>query len=56
MKTAVPGRCTSQSRMVLSTLPPGVSRWLGMDLVSRVERAVDLPVTHIIAESEPALR
>jgi hypothetical protein len=35
--------------IVLSTLPPGVSRWLGMDLISRVERAVDVPVTHVTA-------
>lgn len=37
--------------IVLSTLPAGVSRWLGMDLVSRVERAVDVPVTHVTPES-----
>jgi hypothetical protein len=40
--------------VILSTLPPGVSRWLGMDLVSRVERSVDLPVTHLIAQPERA--
>jgi hypothetical protein len=33
--------------IILSTLPPGISRWLGMDLVSRVERAVDVPVTAV---------
>lgn len=42
--------------IILSTLPPGASRWLGMDLISRVERSVDLPVTHVVAEPEPALR
>lgn len=42
--------------IILSTLPPGASRWLGMDLISRVERSVDLPVTHIVADPEPALR
>ena len=36
--------------VILSTLPAGVSRWLRLDLVSRVERAVDIPVTHVIGE------
>lgn len=36
--------------IILSTLPAGVSRWLRLDTVSRVERAVDLPVTHVVAE------
>ena len=36
--------------VILSTLPPGVSRWLRLDLLSRVERAVDVPVTHVIGE------
>lgn len=40
--------------VVLSTLPPGISRWLGMDLVSRVERAVEVPVTHVVAETAEA--
>lgn len=31
--------------IILSTLPPGVSRWLRMDLGSRLERRVDIPVT-----------
>lgn len=33
--------------VILSTLPSGVSRWLGMDLPSRVRRRVDVPVTHV---------
>lgn len=36
--------------VVLSTLPSGVSRWLGMDLIRRVERAVDMPVVHVTAD------
>lgn len=39
--------------IILSTLPAGLSRWLHMDLPSRVERQFDLPVTHIIADAEP---
>ena len=35
--------------VIVSTLPPGVSRWLGMDLIHRLQRALDLPVTHVIA-------
>ena len=52
VRDAVPGR--EFDEVILSTLPAGVSRWLGQDLVHRVERALNLPVTHIIAEPEPA--
>jgi hypothetical protein len=40
--------------IILSTLPPGVSRWLKADLPHRVERDFNLPVTHVIATEEPA--
>lgn len=40
--------------IVLSTLPPGPSRWLKQDLPSRVERAFDLPVWHVVSEPGPA--
>jgi hypothetical protein len=40
--------------IILSTLPPGVSRWLRLDLPSRVERSVSIPVTHVVATDEPA--
>jgi hypothetical protein len=43
-------RRESFDEIILSTLPPGISRWLGMDLVSRVERAVAIPVLHITAD------
>ncbi|MBI3649060.1 MAG: hypothetical protein HY240_09975 [Actinobacteria bacterium] len=39
--------------IVLSTLPPGISRWLRFDLVHRVEGAFDLPVIHVVGEREP---
>ncbi|MPZ88968.1 MAG: hypothetical protein GEU81_13025 [Nitriliruptorales bacterium] len=38
--------------LILSTLPPGPSRWLGMDLPRRIERAFDVPMTHVVAQPE----
>lgn len=35
--------------IVVSTFPPGVSRWLGNDLINRLRKAVDLPLTHVVA-------
>lgn len=35
-------------RIIVSTLPAGLSRWLRLDAVSRIERAVDVPVEHVI--------
>ena len=40
--------------IIVSTLPPGVSRWLGLDAVSRIRREFDLPVTHLVAARETA--
>ncbi len=36
--------------IVLSTLPPGFSRWLGMDVHDRAERKFDLPVIRVVAQ------
>lgn len=33
--------------VILSTLPPGASRWLGRDVVRRVGEACGVPVTHV---------
>ena len=47
-------RARSVDEVILSTLPPGISRWLGQDLVSRVERSFAIPVTHVVGETETA--
>ncbi len=41
----------SFSEIIVSTLPPGLSRWLKMDLPSRLERLTDIPVTVVEAEA-----
>lgn len=38
--------------IVLSTLPPGLSRWLKLDLLHRVEAAYGVPVHHVVAHRE----
>src|SRR5438874_2419927 len=42
--------------VILSTLPPGLSRWLKLDLPTRVAKAFGLPVTHVVADAEPGSR
>jgi hypothetical protein len=37
--------------IVLSTLKPGLSRWLRLDLISRVE-SFGLPVVHVVGTEE----
>jgi hypothetical protein len=46
----------SFDEIVLSTLSPGLSRWLKLDLPHRVESSFGLPVTHVIGPREPASR
>lgn len=38
--------------IVLSTLPPGVSRWLRLDAHNQVERNFNLPVIHVVARRQ----
>lgn len=41
--------------IVLSTLPRGISRWLRLDVPSRIEREIPhLPLIHVVADREPA--
>jgi hypothetical protein len=42
--------------VIVSTLPAGVSRWLRLDAISRIERAVDVPVEHIVVDAKDAGR
>ena len=35
--------------VIVSTFPPGISRWLRFDVINRLKREIDLPVTHVIA-------
>jgi hypothetical protein len=38
--------------IVISTLPPGESKWLEHDVVERTRREVDLPMTHVVVDLE----
>jgi hypothetical protein len=43
-------RVPDYAGILVGTLPAGVSRWLRMDLISRVRRLVgDMEVTHVVA-------
>jgi hypothetical protein len=44
----------SFDEIIISTLPVGISRWLKMDLPSRVARMTEIPVTTIEAEESQA--
>jgi hypothetical protein len=45
-------RVVAADEIILSTLPPGVSRWLRLDLPHRVQSEFGLPVTHVVGEPE----
>lgn len=38
--------------IIVSTFPPGISRWLRLDLPTRLEKMTGLPVTHVIVEPD----
>ena len=42
--------------LVICTLPPGISRWLKLDLVHRAERKFGLRVVHVVAEAPAPAR
>ena len=37
--------------IILSTLPPGPSRWLRQDLPHRIQRTFELPMSHVVARA-----
>jgi len=39
--------------VILSTLPPGISRWLGQDVPTRLKGSVLVPVTVVTTQREP---
>jgi hypothetical protein len=41
--------------IVVSTLPTGSSRWLGLDLPRRLAKLTSVPVEHVISEPRPEL-
>jgi len=38
--------------IIVSTLPSGISKWLGLDLPRKVERKFGLPVIHVVSEGK----
>ena len=50
VEDAIRGREVDE--ILLSTLPPGISRWLGQDIPSRLKGSVLIPVVVLTAERE----
>ena len=40
--------------VILSTLPPGISRWLGQDIPSKLKGSIDVPVAVVTSQKQPA--
>lgn len=38
--------------IIVSTFPPGISRWLNLDLPTRLERQTGLPIIHVVVDAE----
>lgn len=43
----------SFAEVIVSTLPLRLSRWLRLDVITRIRRATDLPVEHVVATRVP---
>ena len=52
VRDAIRGREIDE--VVLSTLPPGISRWLGQDIPSKLRHNVSVPVD-VVYEAAPAV-
>ena len=48
-------RRSGADEVVISTHPPQQSNWLETGIVARLHDELDIPVTHLIADSEPAM-
>jgi hypothetical protein len=42
--------------IIVSTLPTGSSRWLGLDLPHRLEKLTSVPVRHVVSRPRPVVR
>jgi|SRR5215211_1835955 len=42
--------------IIVSTLPTGSSRWLGLDLPHRLEKLTAVPVRHVVSKPRPVVR
>jgi hypothetical protein len=40
--------------VILSTLPPGISRWLGQDIPSKLKGSIQEPVAVVTSQKQPA--
>lgn len=45
-------RAFAADEVIISTQPPGRSRWLDLGVVGRARREVDLPITHVVVDLE----
>ncbi len=43
---------SSYDTIVVSTFPSKTSRWLKLDVIHRLERAVDVPIVHVVSHSK----
>ena len=48
-------RARQIDEVLLSTLPPGMSRWIGMDVPTQLRASTSVPVTVVTAPREPAV-
>jgi hypothetical protein len=52
---AIAYRGESFDEIILSTFPPGPSRWLHQDVPTRMRKTFAVPITHVVADREPAV-
>ena len=47
-------RLHGADEVIISTLAPGKSNWLETGIVERLREELEIPVTHLVAETEPS--